>query len=395
MGYKEEKQRQLDRRYLRMARIWAENSYCVRRKVGALIVKDKMIISDGYNGTPSGFENICEDETGKTKSYVLHAEANAITKVAKSANNCDGSTLYITAAPCIECSKLDHSGRHPARGLLRRIPFGGGARPAAQGGNRVRADRRHRSLTPANRRMKRIVIMGATSGIGLETAKRCIAAGWRVGAAGRRSEELERLRGLAPQQVETEAIDVTDDVAPAALERLIERLDGMDVYLHVAGVGSQNPQLDPTVELHTVRTNVEGFTRMTTAAYGYFAAHGGGRIAVVSSIAGTRGLGVAAAYSASKRFQNTYIDSLAQLARMQGSKIRFTDIRPGFVATALLRNADYPMLMRPEKVAEKLFRALERGKRRVVIDRRYALLVRLWRLIPQGVWERLPIRSRD
>ena len=91
MGYKEEKQRQLDRRYLRMARIWAENSYCVRRKVGALIVKDK---------------NICEDETGKTKSYVLHAEANAITKVAKSANNCDGSTLYITAAPCIECSKL-------------------------------------------------------------------------------------------------------------------------------------------------------------------------------------------------------------------------------------------------------------------------------------------------
>ena len=107
MGYQEEKQRQLDMRYLRMARVWAENSYCVRRQVGALIVKDKMIISDGYNGTPSGFENICEDElTGKTKPYVLHAEANAITKVAKSANNCDGATLYITAAPCIECSKL-------------------------------------------------------------------------------------------------------------------------------------------------------------------------------------------------------------------------------------------------------------------------------------------------
>jgi dCMP deaminase len=89
-----------------MARVWAENSYCVRRQVGALIVKDKMIISDGYNGTPSGFENICEDEAGHTKPYVLHAEANAITKVAKSANNCDGATLYITAAPCIECSKL-------------------------------------------------------------------------------------------------------------------------------------------------------------------------------------------------------------------------------------------------------------------------------------------------
>jgi len=106
MGYAEEKQKQLDCRYLRMARVWAENSYCVRRQVGALIVKNKMIISDGYNGTPSGFENICEDEAGKTKPYVLHAEANAITKVAKSANNCDGATLYITASPCIECSKL-------------------------------------------------------------------------------------------------------------------------------------------------------------------------------------------------------------------------------------------------------------------------------------------------
>ncbi len=106
MGYYEEKQRQLDSRYIRMARIWAENSYCQRRQVGALIVKDKMIISDGYNGTPAGFENICEDESGQTKPYVLHAEANAITKVAKSANNCEGATLYITASPCIECAKL-------------------------------------------------------------------------------------------------------------------------------------------------------------------------------------------------------------------------------------------------------------------------------------------------
>jgi dCMP deaminase len=106
-SYAANKQHQLDIRYLRMARIWAENSYCLRRQVGALIVKDKMIISDGYNGTPSGFENVCEDEiTGLTKPYVLHAEANAITKVAKSANNCDGATLYITSSPCLECSKL-------------------------------------------------------------------------------------------------------------------------------------------------------------------------------------------------------------------------------------------------------------------------------------------------
>ncbi len=105
-AYADEKQRQLDIRYLKMARVWAENSYCVRRQVGALIVKDKMIISDGYNGTPSGFENICENDMGATKPYVLHAEANAITKVAKSANNCDGGTLYVTTSPCMECSKL-------------------------------------------------------------------------------------------------------------------------------------------------------------------------------------------------------------------------------------------------------------------------------------------------
>mgnify|MGYP001782594103 FL=1 len=101
------KQEQFDRSYLEMARVWAKNSYCTRRKVGALLVKDRMIISDGFNGTPAGFENICEDpSTGKTKPYVLHAEANAITKVAKSGNNSEGATLYVTDAPCLECSKL-------------------------------------------------------------------------------------------------------------------------------------------------------------------------------------------------------------------------------------------------------------------------------------------------
>jgi dCMP deaminase len=106
MNSSEEKQEQFDYRYLRMARIWAENSYCNRRKVGALIVKERMIISDGYNGTPTGFENICEDEDGHTKAYVLHAEANAITKVAQSSNSSKGATLYTTASPCLECAKL-------------------------------------------------------------------------------------------------------------------------------------------------------------------------------------------------------------------------------------------------------------------------------------------------
>jgi dCMP deaminase len=102
----DEKQWEFHRRYLRMAQIWAENSYCQRRKVGALIVKNKMIISDGYNGTPSGFENVCEDESGVTKPYVMHAEANAITKIARSNNSSEGATMYVTASPCIECAKL-------------------------------------------------------------------------------------------------------------------------------------------------------------------------------------------------------------------------------------------------------------------------------------------------
>ena len=101
-----ETQRKFDQRYLEMARIWAKNSYCTRRQVGALVVKKNMIISDGYNGTPSGFENVCEDDNGITKPYVLHAEANAITKLARSSNNSEGATIYITASPCIECAKL-------------------------------------------------------------------------------------------------------------------------------------------------------------------------------------------------------------------------------------------------------------------------------------------------
>ena len=106
MEASEHKQEILDRRYMRMALIWAENSYCTRRQVGALIVKNKMIISDGYNGTPAGFENVCEDEHGLTKPYVMHAEANAITKIARSNNRSEGATMYVTASPCIECAKL-------------------------------------------------------------------------------------------------------------------------------------------------------------------------------------------------------------------------------------------------------------------------------------------------
>lgn len=242
--------------------------------------------------------------------------------------------------------------------------------------------------------MKRIVIVGATSGIGLEVARLCIREGWKIGAAGRREEALADLKALAPEQIVTEPIDVTRDDAPEHLARLIGKLGGMDIYLHSSGIGSRNTDLKPEIEIATMRTNGEGFVRMVTAAYGYFRAHGGGHLAVISSIAGTRGLGSAPAYSATKRMQNTYIDALAQLSRMERCNIRFTDIRPGFVATPLLHKEDrYPMLMQPERVARRIVEVLRSRRRRVVIDRRYALFVFLWRLIPQALWERLKIRQ--
>lgn len=244
--------------------------------------------------------------------------------------------------------------------------------------------------------MKRIVIAGATSGLGLETARLCIREGWRVGAAGRRLEALEALRAEAPDQVEIEPLDVTHEDAPERLNRLIERLGGMDIYLHSSGIGSRNTDLRPNIELETLRTNGEGFVRMIVAAFHYFRSHGGGHLAVISSIAGTKGLGAAPAYSATKRMQNTYIDALAQLARMEGYGIRFTDIRPGFVATPLLAgDRHYPMLMEPEAVARHIMHALKSGRRRIVIDRHYAWLVGGWRLIPQGLWERLKIRKKE
>lgn len=242
--------------------------------------------------------------------------------------------------------------------------------------------------------MKRIVIVGATSGIGLETVRACIRKGWRVGAAGRRIEALERLQAEAPGQVEIEPIDVTREDAPEHFERLAGKLGGVDIYLHCAGIGTQNPALSSGIETATCETNVTGFVRMVVSVFNYFREHGGGHIAVITSIAGTKGLGIAPAYSATKRFESTYLDALAQLAHMEKLAIRFTDIRPGFVATPML-HADYPMLMRPEKVAGHIVRALEHRRRRIVIDARYAALVFIWHLIPAWLWERLPIRSEQ
>lgn len=242
--------------------------------------------------------------------------------------------------------------------------------------------------------IQRALIVGATSGIGKETALQLLQKGWILGLAGRREEKLKELQQLAPDRIHIRAIDICQAEAPARLQELIEKMGGMDLYLHCSGIGHQNYALSPDIELQTLETNGTGFVRMVTAAFRYFARQQGGHLAVISSIAGTKGLGAAPAYSATKRFQNIYIDSLEQLACMQHLPIRFTDIRPGFVATGLLNDGKhYPMLMSTEKVARHIVRALEKKKRIALIDWRYRIMVALWCLIPPFIWKRLPIRN--
>lgn len=240
---------------------------------------------------------------------------------------------------------------------------------------------------------KRIIIIGATSGIGYEVAKIYQQSGWHVGLAGRRTDKLEIIKQQAPDRTVVQQIDVTSEDAAEKLRLLIDKLGGMDLFLLSSGIGSQNGTLNPEIELATVNTNAMGFTRIVTAAYHYFQEQGEGHLAVISSIAGTKGIGIAPSYSATKRFQNTYIDALAQLARMKKSSITFTDIRPGFVKTDLLKSGNYPMLMRTEFVANKIVSALQQRKRRVIIDWKYAVVVFFWRLIPSCIWERLSIHN--
>ncbi len=241
---------------------------------------------------------------------------------------------------------------------------------------------------------KKVIIIGATSGLGREVALIYIAQGWKVGIAGRREAELEALRAAYPEQVSAQALDVTKEDAPEKLQALIKQVGGMDVFLLSSGIGKQNYTLETGLELATAATNVEGFIRMTNAAYHYFEKQGHGHLAVISSIAGTKGLGAAAAYSATKGFQNIYMDALDQLARMQKLNIRFTDIRPGFVATPLLNNQKkYPMLMDAPIVALDIVSAIEKKKRVAIIDWKFRLLVGFWRLIPKWIWLRLPVRN--
>ena len=212
--------------------------------------------------------------------------------------------------------------------------------------------------------VKRIIIIGATSGIGYEVAKIYWKRGYQLGLAGRRVDRLEEFRKQDPEHIQIKQLDVTAEDAADRLDELIRDLGGMDIFLLSSGIGNQNKYLDTSIEQATIQTNVTGFTRMVLAAYRYFSSQGGGHI------------------------------SLAQLSRMEKQPITFTDIRPGFVRTDLLKDGrNYPMLMSPQYAALRIANAIDRKKRRAIIDWKYAILVFLWRLIPEWLWERLPIRN--
>ena len=236
--------------------------------------------------------------------------------------------------------------------------------------------------------------MGASSGMGREVSKLLLADGWHLGIAARRVERLRELEREFPGHIVVQQIDVTDARASQQLLELIGLVGGVDLYFHASGIGKQNMNLLEDIENQTVQTNGIGFARMIGTVYRYMAAHQGGHIAVISSIAGTKGLGAAPSYSATKAFQNTYIQALEQQANMRGLNISFTDIRPGFVDTPLLGDEKhYPMLLKPERVAEDIVKAIRRKKHVLVIDWRYRILTFFWRLIPNALWRRLRVRN--
>ena len=238
--------------------------------------------------------------------------------------------------------------------------------------------------------------MGATSGIGCEVAKLLASKGYQVAIAGRREARLNELQAAVPGIVASKVIDICSDEAPQLLLQLAHEMGGIDMYFHSSGIGFQNLSLNEEKEMSTVETNALGFTRMIGTAFRYFTDKGSGHIAAISSIAGTKGLGAAPAYSATKALQNHYLEALAQLAAIRRLNITITDIRPGFVATDLLNDGEhYPMLMSKTRVAEYAVEAVIKKKSVATIDWRYRILVALWRLVPHRIWRKMRIATSN
>lgn len=243
--------------------------------------------------------------------------------------------------------------------------------------------------------MKRIVVIGASSGLGLKSSLIFAKMGWKVALAARRTEPLLTVQNQYPDSVVYSKIDVTEENSDARLLDLIHNNGGADVILLAAGIGWQNANLDLDKDLQTVNTNGVAMVRIVNTAYRYFVneCNGSGQIAVITSIAGTMGLGISATYSATKRMQSTYLEAIEQLARINGYNITVTDIRPGFVKTKLLDpNKKYPMLMNVDYAAEKIVKAIVNKKSVAYIDWKWHIIVILWKLIPRFIWTKLKIK---
>lgn len=241
--------------------------------------------------------------------------------------------------------------------------------------------------------MKRVVIMGASSGIGYAVAEALASRGVKIGVAARHTDTLLGLKEKYPENVEYMSIDVTDSDAKERLMTLIGMLGGMDIYFHVAGIGYENLYLDPEREVEMINTNAAGFARMICTAYRYFRDNKRkGQIAAVTSVAGTKGIGRMAAYSSSKKFDQWYLDALEQLSNAEGAEISFTDIRPGWVRTPLIPDdRKFPMEMTLEEILPMIIKAIVRKERVAVLDWRWNLLVGAWRSIPNAVWTKMKV----
>lgn len=245
--------------------------------------------------------------------------------------------------------------------------------------------------------MKTAIIIGATSGLGREVAGILVRKGWKVGICGRRTEALERFRDEhGKDKVSIATMDVMKEDCADILDGLIRQTGSPDLLFYVSGVGLQNREMDEEREVRMVRTNSEGLVRICMRFMKYvrdsgeYSSERRAQLAVVTSVAGTRGLGSAPGYSATKSMQMTYVQALAQLSRMEHVHIDFTDIRPGFVKTDILNpNKHYPMLIELEDAGNYIVKALERRKRILTFDWRFKLLVFGWKLIPRYIWESL------
>lgn len=245
--------------------------------------------------------------------------------------------------------------------------------------------------------MKRVIIVGASSGIGRELALRFAKEGCVVGIAARRIEELQKIREeYGEESIKIAQMDVCEPTATDALDSLISKVQRPELLIYASGIGKQNPSLDETIEINTVNTNCEGMVRIVDHFLNYvkndssYTPKSRAHIAVISSIAGTEGMGSAPAYSATKRMQSTYLTALSQHCRMYNIHARFTDIRPGFVATAILNpDKHYPMLMSLDKAADIIMRGIKYRRRIITFDWRFKLITLFWRIIPRPLWERL------